>query len=268
MLQQDFTPPPLELAQKETDKRLKALNKFFPRIQRGITSLSITGSMASGQNYAVTEKSDLDMQITIIPESVKLLAATNLFPNQVLDQTFDAYLSGLIGQFSFSLEIDGIGHECHFWDQQALIDAMEMRSGSTKRIRTTNTTPAIDYGFSFDGSQDAYECPTHQENDLFISILPSFRIVKGKLFLSRPVTNWLATPYVLFGEDLLRPHINLCWETVITKLVQQTHQPVDLKTFNILNALPSKFKASPKAKQAILTRTKIELDKVGIIYQE
>ena len=208
MLQQDFVPPSPDVSQKETSRRIKALEVFLPRIQKAVTSISVSGSMASGQNYAVTEKSDLDLQITITKDSVALLKETNIFPLEAFNKPLTAYFDNQISQFSFSVEIEGISHECHFWDQQAIIDAMEMKSIFTKRMRTSNSSPAIDYGFAFDGTQNAYDCPTEELNGTFISVLPSFQRVGGKLFLSRPVTNWLSTPYIIFGEEILTPHIN------------------------------------------------------------
>lgn len=266
MLQTDFIPPALEISQRETARRLKALEIFVPRIKDAVTSLTVTGSMASGQNYAVTEKSDLDLQLTVTKDSAQLLKQTGIFPDADFAKPLTAYLEDRIKQFSFSVEIDGVPHECHFWDEQALIDAMLMKVTETKRIRTSNNSAAIDYGFAFDGSQHAYECPTEEVNGIFISVLPSYRQVDSKLFLCRPVTNWLSTPYILFGEEILNPHIDNVWSIVTRHLAEENNNQVNLNTHNILNSLPSKFKASPEAKNKIMERTKSELDKLGVGY--
>lgn len=267
MLQQDFVPPTKEVAQRETSKRIKALENFLPRIKPAITSLTVTGSMASGQNYAVTEKSDLDMQLTVTKESIKSLKEINIFQNDNFDKSLDAYLNDLIKQFSFSIEIDGIAHECHFWDEQAYIDAMEMKTEFTKRIRTSNSTQAIDYGFAFDGSQDAYDCPTEEIDGKFISVLPTYRYVDSKLYLCRPVTSLLSTPLVLLGSEMLSSHIDNTWSIVVNHLVKEAGNKLNLQKHNILNALPSKFKMSQESKDLILERTKKELDKIGVKYQ-
>lgn len=266
MLQQDFTPPSQDVSYRETSRRVRALEEFLPRIKKAVTSLTVTGSMASGQNYAVTEKSDLDIQLSITKDSVNLLRETGIFPSESFEKPLDAYLKGTINQFSFSVDINGIPHECHFWDEQALLDAMEMKTKFTKRMRTSNSSPAIDYGFSFDRTQNAFECPTEEVDGLFISVLPSYRTIEGKLFLSRPVTNWLSTPYIIFGNEILKPHIDNTWKIVVKELADSAQGEINLKTHNILNALPSQFKASPEAKETILTRTKQELDKLGVSY--
>jgi predicted nucleotidyltransferase len=266
MLQQNFTPPDQELSKKETRKRMNAINSFVPRIKSAITSVTVTGSMASGQNYSVTEKSDIDIQMSVTRDSVMLLKETNLFAPTVLDIPVKAYLENLINQFSISIEINGITHECHFWDEEAMISAMEMGTQFTKRIRTTNASAAIDHGFAFDGSHNTFECPTEEINGLYISVLPSYRYINSKLFLSRPITNWLNTPYILFGNQLLEKHINTVWEKVVAKLVQVSTNTLNLSTHNVLNALPSKFKASSDAKAKILERTTLELDKLGVSY--
>ena len=182
MLQKDFILPDVVTSQKETSRRLKALEVFLPKISPAISSLTVTGSMAYGQNYSVTEKSDLDLQLTVTPSSVKLLNTTGIFSWEKIALSVDSYLSGKIQQFSSSVNIDGIDHECHFWDEQAFLSAMEMKTEMTKRIRSSNSTPAIDYGFAFDGTENAYDCPTEEINGVFISVLPSFRIVNNKLY--------------------------------------------------------------------------------------
>lgn len=266
MLNPDFTPPSPDVARLETDRRLKAIDLFIPKVKNVVTSITVSGSMASGRNYAVTETSDIDMQLTVTEESVHHLKNIDIFSDHDIDKSITAYTQGLIKQFSFSLRINDISHECHFWDEQALIDAMHMKTESTKRIRTSDATPAMDYGFAFDGSQDSYECPTEEIDGLYISVLPSFRFVEGKLFLCRPVTNWLSLPNVVLDTELLQSHIDNTWEMVVRKLVEATEAPLDLKENNILNALPSKFKASPEAKELIMQRTQHELAKLGVAY--
>lgn len=263
MLNQNFTPPDPKISTLETQRRIEALQAFIPRIQPAITSLSVTGSMATGQNYAVTEKSDIDMQITVTKDTAPKLLELNIFPKEELEKSIKAYIDGKIGQFSAAINIDTTPHECHFWDEQALIDAMEFKTTETKRIRSSNTSPAIDYAFSFDGSQHEYDCPTEHIDGLFISVLPTYRIIDNKYYVCRPVTNWLSLPYIVYGKDILEKHINNCWQIVIQKLIDESGSVVDLSKNNILNSLPSKFKASPEAKLQILERTKKEILELG-----
>ena len=133
---------------------------------------------------------------------------------------------------------------------------MEFKTTCTKRNRSSNNTPAIDYAFAFDGSQNEYHCSTNNIDGLFISELPSYRIIDHKYYLSRPVTNWLSLPYIVYGNDILERHIDTCWHIAIQKLIDESRGVVDLSKINILNSLPSKFKASAEAKAKILERTK------------
>lgn len=263
MLNQNFTPPNPELSRQETQRRIEALETFLPRIKPAITSLSVTGSMATGQNYAVTEKSDIDMQVTVTHLSASKLIELNIFPAEELQKSVKAYLEGKIGQFSTAINIGGIPHECHFWDEQALINAMEFKTTETKRIRSSNNSPAVDYAFSFDGLQNEYTCPTEKVDRLFISVLPTYRVIDNKYYLSRPVTNWLSLPYIVYGKDILDSHIDNCWKIAIQKLIDESGEVVDLSKNNILNSLPSKFKTSPESKSKILERTKKEILDAG-----
>lgn len=261
MLEKNFLPPLPEISMRETARRLKLAKEFLPEIQSAITGLIVSGSVSYGANYSVTEKSDIDMQLLITPESVKELLATKLFDADKLNKGVNAYLANIIKQFSLSFDRDGVEMQCHFWDDAAFKKAITFESISTTRLRSQIATPNTDYAYSFDGSENILEIFGTMVDEYPTSDFPTYRIVDNIMYFCRPITNILGMPIILYGEDKLTPHINKTWQMATKFLVESNKGDViNLVRTNLLNTLPGKNKISEEHKLQIEKRTKEELN--------
>lgn len=267
MLEKDFVPPTPEVAKRETARRFILLEKFLPIIQPAITGLMVSGSVACGANYSVTEKSDIDMQLTVTDVSVKALAMINLFEPNALKKAILAYQSGIIKQFSLPFDMDGVTMECHFWDEKAYRDATTFVTATTVRLRSSVSPPSKDYGFSFDRSENLAEIPGEAVGAFAVSNFPSYRVVDGTMYFCRPITNVLGCMRVVFGEEWVNPLMDLTWKKAAQYLAESAKEDaIDLKQRNLLNTLPGKNKVSPECREQIMQRTNMELDSLGIKY--
>jgi hypothetical protein len=259
MLDKNFTPPSQEVSAIETKKRLDLIEKVRPALSEFAVAVMVSGSMGYGQNYSVTEKSDIDTQILLTKETAPKILSSGLFDKEKLGPSIEGYLHGVAQQFSFSTPIDGISLECHFWDKDAFIAAATLKTESTVRLRSSLTPPSVDYGYSFDGSEDKVELPGEQSGSYILGTFPSFRRRDNKIFLCRPITNMLGNPFIVQGGEILNPLIAETWRLVIQELIKVAPSPVDLDAYNVFNALPGKQKASPAVKALIKEKTIAEL---------
>jgi hypothetical protein len=261
-LDPNFTPPNTELSKKETKKRYDIIDAWITPLIPVTEGIVITGSLAYGSNYSVQTSSDVDLQILVSRDQIEELSKIllELFPDSIemLAKSLKSFNSELIEQFSLSVIVDSVTIECHFWNTQSFINASTFVTSSTKRIRSSNM-PSIDYSFSFDGEKHAEELETTLYNDVYISTLPSYKIINGKLAVSRPIANALSNPVILHGQELLRPVFKRTWVKV-TEIFLNEYTEGQSETNRIINALPGKYKMSPVIKAMLVVRLNKELE--------
>lgn len=79
MLDPDFIPPKLRVAETETKKRVKIIENIIPEIAQFGSAIVLTGSMAYGQDYSVTPDSDINLQFLVTPEFFPKLFSSKYF---------------------------------------------------------------------------------------------------------------------------------------------------------------------------------------------
>lgn len=261
MLEPNFTPPNPEESGVETQKRLDELAKFKTQIKDSATSLIVAGSMGYGQNYSVKKTSDLDMILFTNKDLVDNLSSTGLFNAEDLNHAVSGYKKDLYKQFSLVFESNNIPMECHFWDQEALIDALLYKSESTKRLRSGVDTPSTDYAHSFSGKEDVKDYFGEMIEGYPVADFPTYRMVDDVVFLCRPITNILGHPLVVFGDQKVLEAIETCWNMTIKKLVEYRQHD---NQASIINALPGKIKVAPVIMKEIEKKQDSVLDNLDL----
>jgi hypothetical protein len=260
MLEPNFILPDPKVSKAETNKRLALLEWFTQYIRSSVSGLLVTGSMSYGQNHSVTAKSDLDMQLLVNMQTVENLLETDCFNAQELTHAIAGYRKGLYGQFSLVFEKDGVPMECHFWDEQAFIDAITFQAESTRRLRTSIDTPSTDYAYSFDREESKKDYFGEIVEGYAVGDFPSFRRAGGKLFLCRPITNILGIPLIQIGNDQLEAAIETCWTNATKELKAASEgASIDLDRLNIANTLPGRNKMSATALANVREKTTVVL---------
>jgi len=264
MLEPNFELPDSEISIAETQKRLKLLDWFTEYIKTSVTGLIASGSMSYGQNYSVKPTSDIDMQLLLTQETVNELAKTDCFDAAELKIAIEGYRKGQFKQFSLVFHKDDVPMECHFWDEQAFIDAATFKVENTKRLRTSIDTPSADHGFSFDREENTKDYYGEMVDGFAVADFPSYRRIEGKLFLCRPITNVLGIPLVKITSMRLNDAFEDCWLTAVKELVLFAEgNPVDLDTISIVNTLPGKNKMSHEALRNVQAKTQEVLAALG-----
>jgi len=260
MLEPDFKLPEKQISFDETSKRLMLLNWFKEYIRPSVTGFIVSGSLSYGQNHSVKPTSDIDMQLLVTPESVGQLAETDCFDEKELTHALAGYKKGLYKQFSLVFKKNGVPMECHFWDEQAFIDAITFKNENTPRLRSSIESPSTDYGYSFDREENKKDYYGGMIEGFAVADFPSFRKIENKLFLCRPITNILGLPLVEISNDNFDAAIKVCWEQAIRELlIFNNSQTPDLESISILNTLPGKNKMSEESQEKVQQKTKDEI---------
>lgn len=268
-LEPNFTPPPQSVSETETAKREELIRWFSDLVDEAVVGFIVSGSMGYGANYSVNESSDIDMQLLVTPESAEKLSETGVFDESELQHATEGYTKGLYGQFSLVFEKNGINMECHFWDLQAVIDAITYKTSETNRLRSGIDTPSTDHGFSFAREESVKDYYGEMQEKFAIGIFPSYRIENDVLYLCRPITNILGLPRIVKTNDELNSAIDRAWQETAARLAMHVEDSVlDLSTFNVENALPGKNKMRHDILREIRRKTKQELDKAQIAYRD
>lgn len=265
MLEPNFTLPDKQIAINETSKRLKLIDWFKDYIRPSVAGLIVTGSMSYGQNYSVKPTSDIDMQLLVTPETVDELAQSDCFSADELNRAIYGYKEGLYKQFSLVFQKEGVPMECHFWDEQASIDAITFKSENTLRLRSGIDKPSTDFGYSFERKESRQDYFGEMIDGFAVADFPSYRRVNGILYLCRPITNILGIPLVIISNEQLESAIELCWSRAVNELLAiHDNNSVELDAYNIVNTLPGKNKMSEQALQKVQEKTKEEIRKITI----
>lgn len=79
MLDKNFIPPKIHIAERETKRRINIIEGIIPQIMQYSSAMILTGSMAYGQDYSITPESDIDLQILITPEIITKIGSCKYF---------------------------------------------------------------------------------------------------------------------------------------------------------------------------------------------
>jgi len=254
MIDPNFQPPEHEISKAETLKRknlLPWIKDFFDDVTTGIF---VGGSLSYGADYSVNSNSDIDVQLVLDDQALDKLLALNFYDKKELEYALSGYKKGIYQQFSLVGEKDGVSIESHFWNKDAFIKAINYTNSETPRLRSSITTPSTDYGFSFDGTNDAVDFYGEIIDGYPVSPFPSFRIIDSKLYLCRPITTILGGPIILKTDDDFNDAIETCWRSTIEHLKAFKAEAETGINASIVNALPSQYKMSPESKAALLAK--------------
>lgn len=265
MLEPSFELPDKQISTEETSKRLKLLDWFKDYIKPSVTGFIVSGSLSYGQNHSVKPTSDIDMQLLVNLDTVQKLAKVDCFDRAELSRAIEGYKKGLYKQFSLVFHKNNVPMECHFWDEQAFIDAITFKNDSTPRLRSDIDTPSTDYGYSFDREESKKDYFGEMIEGFAVADFPSYRRINNKLFICRPITNILGLPLTVISNQRLDEAVNECWSKAVKELLAYyKDNQINLNAVSIANTLPGKNKMSEEALSKVQARTKLEIEKQNL----
>lgn len=256
MINKNFILPSKEVATRETDRRLGLLPKILDLFQETCEAIVITGSLANGRYHSVHPDSDIDISLLIIKDSISKLRDTPFLSDTLFYHYLDGYAENVAHQFTYESNLEGVKIECHFWDKDTYLDAIAQRAEHVMRFRSSDSSPSINYGFGFAKQEIATELPTKKIRDWFISPFPLFIQNNNTFFPCRGLTNLLATPIFVKGEDMMQPTIELAWRWIVEELKNTPEFTLDNPNISVSNSIPGNWKFSEETKTFLSEMTK------------
>ncbi len=246
MLDKNFIPPKIHIAERETKRRINIIEGIIPQIMQYSSAMILTGSMAYGQDYSITPESDIDLQILITPEIITKIGSCKYFQKYNTKRIIEWFTNGIFEQFSLKFLYKEISVECHFWDEKTYKEILLYKKESVVRLRSQTKKIATDYAYSFDAEEDRTEYPDYKCWIYNVWVFPAYRMKNKKLFLARPITNILGNAIVLFDECNFSETINECRNITENKINEAKKE--EWKSYTIFNTMPGKNKISEEVK--------------------
>lgn len=256
MINKNFVVPPEEISIQETKRRMKLLPKILELFDDCCDAILVTGSLATGKNYSVHPASDIDISFLVTKNSIPKLKHHPLLSDKNFQHYLEGYKKDIAYQFSTAVIMEGIKVECHFWDKDIYLNAIEKRAEHVMRFRSTNKSSSINYGFGFAKQEITTELPTEKVEDWFVSPFPIFIRENNTFFPCRGLTNLLVTPVILKGENLLKPTIDLAWKWTIEEFKASPEFLSNNSNLSIANSIPGNWKFAEETKIFLSEMTK------------
>jgi hypothetical protein len=254
MINKNFVIPPKEISIKETERRMSLLPKIFELFKNSCDAIVITGSLATGKNYSVHPDSDIDISFLVTKDSISQLKNHSFLSDQNFQHYLEGYKKDIAHQFSTDNTMEGVKIECHFWDKDVYLNAIQQRAEHVMRFRSSNISPSVNYGFGFEKQEITTELPTEKVEDWFISPFPLFIRENNTFFPCRGLTSLLATPVILKGADILKKPIDLAWKWIAEEFKAESF--FSNSNPSVSNSIPGNWKFAEETKIFISEMTK------------
>lgn len=249
MLDKNFTPPKQNVSTRETKKRIKIIEQILPELSKYSTAILLTGSMAYGQDFSVTPDSDIDLQLMTNMEKIAQINSCKFFQKYNTEKIIQWFTEWIFEQFSISCIVKEVKIECHFWNEKTFKEILQYKKEETIRLRSQTKKIMTDYAYSFDGTENTHEYPDYKKEKYNLWIFPSFRVIKNKLFLARPLTHILGNVIKLYDACDIKSAIREFKNITKQKLADTPREK--WKTYSFFNTLPEKNKVSEEVLERI-----------------
>lgn len=93
---------------EETKKRLLIAKGISSQLEGIVRGVLLGGSMSFGQNFSVTDKSDIDMVVVCDKARARDLEKTPYFKGEVHDGVLNMFREGVINLFWVTKEVDSV----------------------------------------------------------------------------------------------------------------------------------------------------------------
>lgn len=217
---------------EETKKRLEIAKEIASQLRGIVRGVILGGSMGYGQNYSVTNKSDIDVLVVIDLENINKLESCEFFKTKISKEGLNAFKSKEINFFWFTDLVKGVEVNVFIYETKGYIDFCLLNKGL---IGYKNSEPAetqTTYGFS--GEKIEFKRNVKSYNKGFIYEKPA--LVEGKFWAGVPRMDFLYSYYVLHEENNFFTGLEKkVWKKVIEQLVREHGKNLDLDKTNVLN---------------------------------
>jgi len=216
----------------ETEKRLKIAKEITAQVKDIARGVMLGGSMGYGQNYAVTDKSDIDLLIAIDIENLDQLVTTPFFKNQVPEDIVELFKRKEINFFWVtkiinSIEVNVFIYESETYTNFCLIKG-DLKGYIVKKPESLYETA------DFEGIKHVFDRKVQPHKKGFLYERPCF--AEGKYWGDVPREDFFYSNKILYEKELFFTKLEKeVWRVTIKQLLKEYGNNPNLNKVNILN---------------------------------
>ena len=219
-------------SKKETEKRLEISRRISKSLENCVQGIMLGGSMGFGQNYSVTEKTDIDMVVVIEKNQLGELLRKDLFKGKLPREAINAFKEGKINLFWATNYLEGVEVNSFVYEKEGYIDFCTLQ-GSLKGYRSTKPRSSQE-AFTFGGEKISFDRKIKPYEKGFIFEKPA--LVNGKYWGVPPRQDYFFSGDIIFEKNGLFTKLeSKVWQTTVGQLLKEYGPNINLKNTNILN---------------------------------
>jgi hypothetical protein len=247
-----------------TKKRLKISNEISSQLENIAKGVILGGSMQYGQNYSVTDKSDIDMVIVMDTNKINLINSLEYFKGEIPEHVKKMFTDKKINFFWVTKNVEGIEVNNFFYETNDYVNFCLLKG--RKLIGYIPMLPAnIQKTEGFTGEVLKFDRNVRElKKGGYIYEKPS--LINGKFWGSAPKIDFMYPLKILYEENKFFTNLDKkVWRAFTEQLVKEQGSNVDLSKASILYSnwiyQNRRKKFSPQIIKYIKDRTKRELKK-------
>jgi len=251
----------------ETEKRLRIAKGISSQLEGIVKGVLLGGSMGFGQNFSVTDKSDIDMVVVCDKERARDLALTDYFSGEVPENVLRMFEDETINLFRVTKEVDSVEVNSFIYETQGYEKFCVLKGGIKGYIPTKPSETQGSYGF--DGTLFTFQRKVTPYENGFLYEKPA--LAEGKFWGGPPRSDFLIGSYVLYQHNcFFKDMKEKVWDSVLNQMIKEYGENPNIDQVNILNTDFSYQRKPEKLPQGIIgkvkTETKERLKKLGLSY--
>lgn len=218
---------------EETEKRLEISRNISSQLEGIVQGVLLGGSMGFGQNYSVTEKSDIDMVIVCDKNRARDLESTPYFSGHVPKNVLRMFEEGIINLFWVTQEVDSIEVNSFIYETGGYKTFCRLEGKIKGYIPTEPSGTQSSYGF--DGTLFTFQRNVTPYESGFLYEKPA--LAEGKFWGGPPRGDFLIPSHILYQKgDFFNKIRENVWDSVLRQLIKEFGPDVDLNHVNVINS--------------------------------
>ncbi|MCK4647467.1 hypothetical protein KAT24_00880 [Candidatus Pacearchaeota archaeon] len=247
-----------------TQKKLKIAKEISKQLEGIVNGTMLGGSMQYGQNYSVTEKSDVDMVVVININKINLINSLKYFKGRIPAHVEKMFKNKKINSFWVTKNVGGVEVNNFFYETKDYTDFCLLKGMGLKEYISTqpkNTQKSL--GFTGEVLEFNRNVRGLREGG-YLYEKPIW--VNGKFWGGAPKIDFMYPLKILYEKDKFFTNLDeKVWKAFTEQLVKEQGKNVNLSKASILHSnwiyQNRQEKLPSKMIKYIKDRTKKELKK-------
>ena len=178
----------------ETKKRLKIAERISSSLEGIAKEVLLGGSMGFGQNYSVTDKSDVDLVVVVDGSNINQLKSSWYFKGQTVPEFTELLKTQQATVFWVTRNIDGIETNAFVYETEGYVDFCLLKGGLRSIVQRKPREVQKAYGF------DGQEFTFHRNVTPYKNLGFSYEkpaLIDGKCWMGVPRQDFLYSGCIL-----------------------------------------------------------------------